>query len=371
MSDPIRHTLFMIATLIRSITCRKARPLMVNEDSAGMGSLGQLKIALITDSMTTLSLAQECRIRQITPKNYQNVLKNWRPHFLFVESVFYGANNSWLYRVAKQPSYIQQIQSNTMEKVLAFAKDLHIPTLFWNKDDIPFFESFLHVAKQVDYVFTADSNFIPHYQSVVPNATKVNLLAMAYQSVFHAFTGFNFKEFSPCFLGSYYRGKFVKRQSFFEDIFTACEHNHLFLHIYDRHKNHLFHATHFRFPDRTCIQMHTPVPYTQTQELYKHYGISININSVTDSPTMLSRRFLEILACGGILVTNTGVAVQKKFSDYCHMVKSQEEATELLSRLKYGPSQEDKDRAEAGACYVAHKHTWKCRLEEIVDILNL
>ncbi len=361
----------MIAAILRAITSRKAQPLPVEEDRAGAGKMGQLKMALITDSMSTLSFAQQCRIRQVTPENYQDVLKHWRPDCLFIESVFHGAQNSWRFRVNKMPFYIQQIQPKIIEKVIAFAKDLHIPTLFWNKDDIPFFEAFLHVAKQVDYVFTADSNFIPRYQAAVVDPSKVHLLAMAYESTFHTFSGFHFKEFAPCFLGSYYRGILKERQDFFAYILGACTHAKVPLHVYNRHKKHFVHATHFRFPKHDFIQMHDPVPYAQTQDLYKHYGVSININSVTNSDTMLSRRFLEILACGGILLSNTSPAVQKQFANYCHLVETQEQATELLSRLKHGPSQEDKDRAEAGAHFVVKNHTWQCRLEQIANILHL
>ncbi len=360
----------MIATIIRAITRHKARPLSIEEDKVGAGPLGQLKIALVTDAMTSLSLAKECRVRELTPQNYKDVLQNWKPHCVFIESAFHGKQSSWLYQTAKQPAYIRQIQPHTLEDLLQLAKDEHIPTAFWNKDDIPFYDAFLHVAKLVDYVFTADSNFIPRYTTAVPPSTQVHLLAMAYEPAFHNFTGFHFKEFSPCFLGSYYKGMLSSRQAFFKNIFEACAHSHMPLHVYDRHKHHLFHATHFSFPKHDFIHIHDPVPYTQTAAIYKHYSVCLNVNSVTDSDTMVSRRLLEILACGGIVLTNTSPTVQNYFSSYCHSVQSQEEATQLLTRWKYGPSQEDKDRAEAGAQYVLQNHTWGCRLEQLAKTIG-
>ncbi len=86
---------------------------------------------------------------------------------------------------------------------------------------------------------------------------------------------------------------------------------------------------------------------------------------------MYSRRLLEILACGGIVVTNPSRSVKKYFYDYCHVVNSREEVRELFSRLRYGPSREDKERAEAGARYVRDNHTWEHRLEELCAIVNL
>jgi spore maturation protein CgeB len=86
---------------------------------------------------------------------------------------------------------------------------------------------------------------------------------------------------------------------------------------------------------------------------------------------MCSRRLLEILACGGIAVTNPSRAVDRNFRDYCHVVNTREEAHELLSRLRHGPSREDMERAEAGATYVRQNHTWAHRLEELCASANI
>lgn len=113
------------------------------------------------------------------------------------------------------------------------------------------------------------------------------------------------------------------------------------------------------------------MPHRDTALIYKSHAASINVNSVTNSETMFSRRLLEILACGGIVVTNPGRAVTHYFRDYCHVVNSGEEARELLVRLRYGPSRDDMARAEAGAAYVRRNHTWEHRLEKISNVVNL
>jgi spore maturation protein CgeB len=87
---------------------------------------------------------------------------------------------------------------------------------------------------------------------------------------------------------------------------------------------------------------------------------------------MCSRRLLEILACGGIAVTNPSPAVDQYFRNFCHVVSTREEARELFSRLRYGgPSREDMERAEAGAMYVRENHTWAHRLDELCAIVNI
>jgi spore maturation protein CgeB len=127
----------------------------------------------------------------------------------------------------------------------------------------------------------------------------------------------------------------------------------------------------FRFPRKSQLRLHGNVPHRETARIYKTYAVSLNVNSVTASETMCSRRLLEILACGGIAVTNPSRAVDRYFRDFCHVVDTREAARELFSRLRYGPSREDMARAEAGAAYVRQNHTWAHRLEEICAVVNI
>jgi len=119
------------------------------------------------------------------------------------------------------------------------------------------------------------------------------------------------------------------------------------------------------------IKLLSPVSHHATAEVYKNYLISLNVNSVTGSPSMYSRRLLEIMACGGIVVTNPSQAIEKHFKNYCHIVQTSAEAYDLFSRLKTGPAKEDLERAAAGAEYVRAFHTWQHRLKEICKIINI
>lgn len=125
----------------------------------------------------------------------------------------------------------------------------------------------------------------------------------------------------------------------------------------------------FRFPKRSHVAVHGKVSHRETARVYKEHALSINVNSVTGSETMFSRRLLEILACGSIAVTNPSRAIDKYFRDFCHVVTSREEAREFL-RMKSGPSRTDLERAEAGAMYVGRPHLG-ASLEEICEITNI
>lgn len=355
---------------------RKLSPLIYNyphvaEDVVQPGAFGRLKVALVTDHFTADCLSAECRVRAMTPGNFREVIGEWKPDLVFVESAFHGAKGSWRYELAKQPKWLRLGQPKAIYRLIEFARSRGIPTIFWNKDDGAFFDAFIEVAKAVDFVFTADQGSIERYRQHVPGHVPVNTLIMAYQPAFHSFTGFHFVRNEACFTGSYYRRILDERRRFLDMVFDVCEAAALKLNVFDRNHDRLSRHFEFRFPKRRQLHVHGKVPHRDTAQIYKNHVVSINVNSITDSETMFSRRLLEILACGGIAVTNASRAVDRHFREFCHVVNTPEEAFDLFSRLRHGPSRDDMARAEAGATYVRQHHTWAHRLEEICNIVKI
>ncbi len=372
------------------------------------GNFGSLKIALITDYLTAVSLSYECRIRCLTPGNYQEILKEWKPDFLFVESSFHGYMWTWSYSLARRKVFSGRGYLKNFIKVIQLAKDLNIPTVFWNKDDGDYFDTFIEAASLCDYVYTADSNSLSRYMnffasrgisaylcdsrnsgkesyssvseksdcsdySVQMNSSVklVGLLPMAVQPKIHSFTGFNFSKNRMCFLGSYYRHILKSRRSFLDSVFTACKEEDIPVDIYDRNSRRLSHKLDFSFPGNMHLNIFPKVSYEETAEIYKSYNVCLNVNSVTASQTMCSRRLLEILACGGIVVTNPSQAVTDHFSEYCTVINSYEEAKEILPAMVGNPSPENMEKARAGSEFIANHHTWTHRLEQIAQDVGL
>ncbi|MGF6788701.1 CgeB family protein [Paraburkholderia sp. 35.1] len=343
----------------------------VSEDVERDGPFGSLKIALVTDYFTADCLSAECRVRVMTPSNYRDVITNWKPDLVLAESAFHGVDGSWRYELAKQPKTLRLTKPTAIFRLVDFARKAGVPTVFWNKDDGPFFEAFIDVAKAFDYVFTTDEECLARYRQQVPAHVPVNTLIMPFQPAFHSFTGFNFTRNEVCFTGSYYRRILNERRRFLDMVFEICEHNEMPLNVFDRNHDRLSRHFEFRFPKTSQMRLHGKVPHRETANVYKSHAVSINVNSVTSSETMFSRRLLEILACGGIAVTNPSRAVDRHFRDFCHVVNTYEETCDLFARLRHGPSRADLDRAEAGAKYVRENHTWAHRLEEICAVVNL
>lgn len=332
-----------------------------------MAAFNTLKIALIADELTHSSLGHECQIRDVTPQNYTQIFQSWKPDLLFVESAWHEYLKTWKYQIASQPLYLYPWRNNlALRKVVAKARDLGIPTVFWNKEDSVHFNRFINSAKLFDYIFTVDVNCLERYRAVVGPEASVKPLLFAIQPATHNFTGFDFKFHRANFVGSYSRHIHDRRRSWQHMLFEASA--GLGVTVFDRNSGRK--PDKYRYPLLPNMEILPAVSHAKTAAIYKDYLVSMNVNTIEDSPTMFSRRLVEILACGGIAVTTPSQSVEALFKDYCHVVSDSEEALALFERLRYGPSPDDLERARAGAEYVLREHTWTHRLEEILQIVG-
>lgn len=103
--------------------------------------------------------------------------------------------------------------------------------------------------------------------------------------------------------------------------------------IFDRNSDRK--SSNYRYPKFEKMEVFPSVTYEQAAKVYKDYLISLNVNTIEDSPTMFSRRLVEIInTCGGVAITNNTPAVQKYFKDYCFTFETKEELAELLERFQ-------------------------------------
>jgi spore maturation protein CgeB len=329
----------------------------------------QLRVAIVADPLTRACLQPECELSDVTPLNYQEVLAGFNPDFLFFESVWHGYEDSWKFKVASYPWYRFR-SNNAVAKLTRYARRLGIPTVFWCKEDGIHFQRFINSAKHFDHVLTVDANCVVRYKKVLGERVSVNVLPFPVQPRFHSFTGFDFKYRGATFLGSYSHHIHGVRRAWQDMAFTSAIQSGLGLTIFDRNSNR--HSGIYRYPHLPGASVLPALTHEQTGKAYKEFVVSLNVNTVTDSPSMYSRRLVEILACGGIAVTSPAQSVDLLFKDFCHVVSSPEEAFSLFERLAaVGPDERDLARARAGSEYVLSEHTWAKRLQQIVDWLGL
>jgi len=331
-----------------------------------------LKIALIADTLTSCSLEHETSVKtkNITPSNYKFVLRYFKPDFLFVESAWQGYKNKWKFQIASYKDYPKR-NNKKLHKVVSYAKKLGIPTVFWNKEDGVHFDRFIDSAKLFDHIFTVDENCIPKYKTILSKTVTVNTLMFAVQSKFHHYhdNDEHFTIHAANFVGSYSHHIHDKRRKWQNMAFHALEDAGLPLDVYDRNSDRK--SLTYRYPNLINITVNPAVPYKETAKLYKEYIISLNVNTITDSETMYSRRLVEILASGGLAITNNTKAVKKYFQNYCYIVDTYEEMTSVISKLQNGLTKEDRIMTKKASEYILNNHTWKHRINEIRSVVGI
>lgn len=330
--------------------------------------LTALRVLLVADQLTLSSLRYGADVVEAWPWSLCLPQLRRKPDFLLVESAWSAASGLWKYKIAAYPGYPGR-SNNALRKLLERAKRKGIPTVFWNKEDGVHFERFIDSARLFDHVFTVDENCLPRYKAVMGQDASVHVLKFAIQPRTHGFQGFAFKHNRANFVGSYSHHVHDQRRLWQDMFFGAATESGLGLTVVDR--NSARKAAHYRYPALSGLEVLPAVSHADTARIYRDYLVSLNVNTIEDSPTMFSRRLVEILGCGGIAVTNPSPAVDAMFRDYCHVVNDAEGARELFARLRHGPSHDDLERARAGADYVLQHHTWAHRLEQIRGVVGL
>lgn len=340
-----------------------AFPIDANNDK----EIRALKVALVSDELTRCCLKRECCVRDVTPLNYPFIFRFWKPDLLLVESAWSGWKNSWKYRIASYPDHPERTNSR-LTKMVAYAKNLGIPCVFWNKEDGVHFERFKRSASLFDFIFTVDENCIPAYRELTANRVPVHSLMFAIQpSIHYAKPHAAPVNKNGSFVGSYSRHIHNERRKWQDMVLRSAA--PVGLTVFDRNSNRK--SPNYRYPEISGIEIRSAVSHADTADIYRDYSFSLNVNTVIDSPTMFSRRLIEILGCGGVAVTNPAKSVEKYFKEYCHIVSSEQEAEELFGRLQRGVSKEDRHMALEAAAYVRAHHTWEHRLNDLRRVIGL
>lgn len=328
----------------------------------------QPRVALIADALTRECLDHECEVLDLTPANYRFVLSMLKPDLLFVESAWQGYRNSWRYRVAAYPDRPER-NNDALAQVVAYARDRDIPCVFWNKEDGVHFERFIASAALFEHIFTVDENCLPRYRAVVEPHVTVDTLMFAVQPAVHRASGKPPRHARACFMGSFSHHVHPGRRELQLMLFEAAS-TELGLTVFDRNSDRR--SDNYRYPTHIPIEVRPAVPHAATARIYQDYLVSLNVNTVVDSPTMFSRRLIEILGCGGLAVSTPALAVERLFASYCHVVGDAKQTRDLFARLgKHGLSQADRRMTEAGAAYVTTHHTWAHRMRQIMATAGL
>ena len=193
------------------------------------------------------------------------------------------------------------------------------------------------------------------------------ILPFAVQPRFHHPTSLPPRYRESLFVGSYSKHIHDARREWQDMVFAAAAPYGLT--IIDR--NSARKAKVYRYPDLPNTAINPAVAYDNTGDLYRQYSHSLNVNTVTDSPSMFSRRLIEIMACGRLPVTNPSLAVTTRFEGMCEVIETHEQADALFAQLavNYTPQQEEMMRYASN--HVLQNYNYDQWLQQIVEFIEL
>lgn len=320
----------------------------------------KLNIAVILDEFSFKSFGPEANLIRFKPDNWRLVFEEYKIDLLFVESAWHGNDDSWQYRIA---SY-QKKFGDELGDVVDYCSVNNIPTVFWNKEDPVHFDRFIDSAKKFSIVCTTDEQCIKKYKREL-NHDGVVALPFAAQPVINNPLVESPRKMAACFAGSYYASRHDQRRKDMEKILEpAIDFN---LEIWDRnHGASHRSAEQFAWPEKFRPHIKGRLEYREMLEAYKQYRVFLNVNSVTESRTMFSRRVFELLACGTpVISTHSAGIVEQLGEDAVLLTDSQKQTREHLEKL-FTDEKFWWQKSLTGMRKVFESHTYKHRLATII-----
>jgi len=320
----------------------------------------EIKVACILDEFSYECFKYECKLIDFGPNDWEETLSIEKPHLLLVESVWQGNGDRWRYIYNLNNKY-----GKALEKLVSWCKNNSIPTVFWNKEDPKHFERFINVAQLFDYVFTTDYNSIEKYKEILKHE-RIYVLPFAAQPRIHNPIMNDIERIGKvAFAGTWYGDHQIRKKN--ADIILKPALNYD-LHIYDRNSDKNLSA--YKYPIEYRKNIKSRVSYKKVVKLYKQYDVFLNINSVNNSPTMFSRRVFELLACGKSVISSYSLGIETMFPNIVYLSNSPEETIIHLENLLNNKDLRDRSSL-LGLREVLNKHTYRHRIEDIFDKINL
>lgn len=298
--------------------------------------LSNLRVGIIADEFTTAAFSGECSLIPLSRSNWRAQLDGL--DFVIIESAWKGNEGQWHRGVGR---YSDEEYADIQE-LLSQCRRRGVKTAFWNKEDPIHTKRFIDTAVQCDAIFTTDANLIHEYRAAAPADTPVLSLPFFSQPKTH--NPIRNRESHDidafAYAGTYYGDRYPDRTRELLPLIRTA--NQIALQIFDRQANDP--ESPYKFPDELRSSVVGALPYSETLQTYKTHVAHLNGNSVADSPTMLSRRVVEIASSGGVVISTPGRAIWELFGPSFPRYRSLVELEGLLNLWYRDP---EARRAEA------------------------
>jgi len=336
----------------------KSATFQIKEKVQTKGKLGRrLKAIYILDEISEECWRHEMTVYPIARNNYKKQVEVSLADFCFLESCWKGNRGSWEYAFTSPG--LKHANAQALLDLIPRVKK-KMPLIFWNKEDPMHYERYLPIAKFADIIFTTDANKVADYKRVVPDADVYAVPFAAQQRICNPSDRFRTEPESVCFAGSYYSVGHDERKRQMDALLPSIiEFKGA---IYDRMSK--IDSDRYKFPSQYAPFIRDAVPFTEVVKLYKRFKVFLNVNTIVDSPTMMSRRVYELLACGTPVVSTPSKAIEEQFPGIVHVANDAKEANVIIEKLLTDEHFWEKT-SHIGYREVMKKHTYTHRLKDI------
>ncbi len=330
------------------------------------------RIAAVLDEFTEASFAPDVELLSLDRRTWPIEIALFQPELLFVESAWRGHRNSWRGRVASYPSGAgKKSQHRSLRALVRYCRVAHIPSVFWNKEDPVHYGRFIAAAGLFDAVMTTATEKEADYRRDCDLAeSRTATLSFAAQPALysplpngHSLAN---RDSRVLFAGSYGEAHFPHRRKSLEYLLdgalAAAAVVDSEVVVFDR--NQAARDPDKCFPARFASSIRGGCSYFELAGHYQRAAVGLNVNSVTDSSTMYSRRVVEMLACGLPVVSTPSVGLSREFAGIVSIVENQRAAQHAITRL-LTDSVYWREISRRGIEIVAKNHTMEARIDQV------
>jgi hypothetical protein len=325
-----------------------------------------LEIAVVADEISWRSWQYEAHCSALTIGNWKAVLASRAPDLLWVESCWNGPKGSWGRELTDLPGRLPW-PATALDEILGWCRRRDIPTVFYNKEDPFHFNTFLEAASRFDWVFTTDVESVEAYRAGLGHQ-RVDVLPFGVQPrLQNPLQEQPGRLWNVCFAGAWYREGLAARQRAAQALLAPAR--AYGLHIYDR-VGGVGNPRH-QWPEEYGKMIVGSLPYVRMLRANRCYRVGLNLNSVSQSRTMLSRRVFELLASGTPVVSSVSRAIPELFGEDLVLVSATEDETRRHIEKLLGDETGWASVSNRGVRRTMMEHTCSQRLNFVLDKLGV
>lgn len=273
-----------------------------------------------------------------------SLIRTWRPKFALAEGVSI---------------------STVAQKLFLLLRQYSIPLIYWAIDDPPDWRLMSRpLARGASLVLTPAEECLSLYQREKIRALYFHF---ACNPSFHRPTESSLKYSCDLLLVANYYTTYPQRRIGLETLLTPLRSGPFKIKVFGN-GDWMANKDHYTL-EPGLYQGY--LPYDQLPCAYSSAKIVLGLNSVIDSPTMMSMRTFEALGCRAFYLTHWTPAIENHFKNHIHLVWSRH-PDETLDLVRFYLGREDLRAkiARQGQEEVYRNHTYKHRIQSIQKFLQ-